>query len=193
MGFLYSFVKLDAQQSSRRRQLLDRYGQIAQLSALVPLLVISVSYLSRFIIRRYARFLLGSSNKEHQSPRVSTFRRSTAGSWKLRWRRFCWALDDELMDGWDGWGTRREWAIACLWALWLLLLVVKDTGDGMCDLTSLHTLRFPAFTLFPGSSLEMTSLSLSMQWRVTSPNCSTRYDPSVQSIQRRVSAGGMDR
>lgn len=133
MGLIYSFSSLDAQQLTHRRQLLDRYGQIAQLSALLPLVVIHASLLLRSIVDKYACFILGSSQKERQSPRVSTFRHSTAGAWKVKWRRLNWALDNEVLNGWDGYGTRREWVIAGLWALWLLLLVAKDTGDGKCE------------------------------------------------------------
>ena len=130
MGFFYSFVSPNAQQLERRRQLLDRYGQIAQLSALVPLLVIYISFFLRFFLNRYAISFFGSGRKAHQSPRVSTFRASTVGSWKVKWRRLNWALDDEVLQGWGGWGTRREWVVAGVWALWLLVLVVKDTADG---------------------------------------------------------------
>ena len=130
MGFLYSFVSPDAQQLERRRQLLDRYGQIAQLSALVPLLAVYISFFLRSFLNRYAVPFFGRGQKAHQSPRVSTFRASTAGSWKVKWRRLNWALDDEVLQGWAGWGTRREWVIAGVWALWLLVLVVKDTADG---------------------------------------------------------------
>lgn len=137
MGLYYSFISLDDQQLKRRRELLDRYGQIAQLSALVPLLVIYISFFSRYIISKYLSRLFHTAQKAHQSPRVPTFPQSTAGSLKASWRRFNWALDDEVLKGWDGWGTKRQWVIAGLWALWLLLLVVSDTGNGMYGFHSL--------------------------------------------------------
>lgn len=130
MGFFYSFVSPNAQQLERRRQLLDRYGQIAQLSALVPLLLIYISFFLRSFLNKSSISFFGSGRKAHQSPRVSTFRASTVGSWKVKWRHLNWALDDEMLQGWGGWGTRREWVIAGAWALWLLVLVVKDTADG---------------------------------------------------------------
>ena len=142
MGLFYAFVSLNAEQLGKRRQLLDRYGQIAQLSALVPLLLIYFTYLLRSVSSKYRIPFLGNPQKEHQSPRVSTFRESTAGSWRTKWRRLNWAFDDEVLNGWDGWGTKREWAIAGLWALWLLVLVFRDTGDGMY-ISRLHYLAFP--------------------------------------------------
>ena len=147
MGFIYAFVSLDAEQLGKRRQLLDRYGQIAQLSALVPLLLIYFTYLFHSISSRFRFSFLGRQQKEHQSPRVSTFRQSTAGSWRTKWRRLNWALDDEVLNGWDGWGAKREWAIAGLWALWLLVLVFRETGDGMYISYS-HYLALPFPVLY---------------------------------------------
>ena len=34
-----------------------------------------------------------------------------------------------------GWDTRQEWLIATLWAMWLLVLVFRDTGDDYLHLT----------------------------------------------------------
>lgn len=149
MGLFYSFVSLDGVQLKRRRELLDRYGQIAQFSALVPLLLIYLSFLVRLLASKYNISIFGRPQKAHQSPRVSSFRQSTAGAWRIRWRRLNWALDDEVLQGWDGWGTRREWAIAGLWALWLLVLVVKDTGDGM------YGPYFPLIMLSPSLSMSV--------------------------------------
>ena len=150
MGLFYSFVSPDAQQLERRRQLLDRYGQIAQLSALVPLLLIYISFFLRYLLNRYAISFFGRGQKAHQSPRVSTFRAPTAGSWKVKWRRFNWALDDEVLRGWDGWGTRREWAFAGGWTLWLLLLVFKDTTNGVYS-SHYFRLLFLFFSLLKAS------------------------------------------
>ena len=130
MGLFYAFVSLDEVQLKRRRELLDRYGQIAQFSALVPLLLVYISFLVRLMSNKYHFSIFERSRKAHQSPRVSTFKESTAGAWKIKWRRLNWALDDEVLQRCDGWGTRREWVVAGVWALWLLVLVVKDTGDG---------------------------------------------------------------
>ena len=140
MGLIYSFVSLEPEQLTRRRQLLDRSGQIAQLSAVALLLSIYVSSLLRSALRRYLFPLFGRSPKEHQSPRVSTFRQAAAGPWKTRWRRAKWALEDEV---WDGWGTKKEWAVAGVWALWLLACVIRDTGDGMCGSHLFTALAFP--------------------------------------------------
>ena len=116
MGFIYSFVSLNPEQLAERRQLLDFYGQVAQLSALVPIVVIYLSYIFRNVLKRFPGSSGRRSTKAHQSPRVSNFQRSASpGPWALRWRRFKWALNEEIIKGWDGWGTKGVWATAVLW------------------------------------------------------------------------------
>ena len=125
MGLGYHFVSLNQAQTERRRQLLDNYGQFAQISALViPLLAFQASFAVRFLVRK-----LRSSGKvkEHQSPRVSDFPKPVAVSSSSYWSRLRWTLDEQIV---QGWGTRLEWVIGAVWTTWLLLLVVKDTGDG---------------------------------------------------------------
>lgn len=127
MGLLWHFVSLDDAQSARRRQILDRYGQIAQLSALIPLLAFPIISAIRLAFRR-AKAFVGTVEKEHQSPQVSRFPKHLKNPSNAWWSRLQWALDEQVV---EGWGTRREWLIAGLWTVWLLVLAMKDTGDGM--------------------------------------------------------------
>ena len=128
MGFLYSFVSLDQAQLARRRQLLDNYGQFAQISGLaVPLLAFPISAAVRFVLGKVLNSKQDQRSKEHQSPRESSFPKVTAKPSNSFGARFRWALNEEVF---PGWGTRREWLVGALWTMWLLLLVVKDTGDG---------------------------------------------------------------
>lgn len=125
---LYRFVRLDTAQEAHRRQLLDSYGQFAQISALIPLLSFQLIFVTRFLGRKwngYARKPI----KVHQSPRLTDFPKHnqlTTSSFAARIR---WALGEEVA---RGWGTRLEWLIGAGWTVWLLLLTVKDTGDGAC-------------------------------------------------------------
>ena len=64
--------------------------------------------------------------KGHQSPVLAGSKRGNGGGLG-GWARLRWALDEELV---EGWGTRGQWLAAGVWASWLVLLAVKDTGDG---------------------------------------------------------------
>ena len=131
MGLFWHFVTLNAEQSARRRLLLDRYGQIAQLSALIPLLALPTLLALRLASKKISTFV-GPVEKEHQSPQVSRFPKTFKQPSNAWWGRLQWALDEEVV---EGWGTSREWLIGGSWMLWLLVLIVKDTGDGMSIVT----------------------------------------------------------
>lgn len=128
MGFPYHFVALDAEQELHRRHLLDSYGQFAQLSILLVPLIYQLFYGIRLLAGRFKNTSNYQPVKEHQSPVASRFKRPAAGLPSNAWGRLHWALDEEVL---EGWGTRQDWLIAGLWAIWLVMLAVKDTGDGM--------------------------------------------------------------
>jgi len=130
MGFIYSFVALDEAQLQHRRQLLDFYASIAQFFARILLLAIYVSNSLPFLSEKISKLLPGRRAKERQSPRKSRFEPPVASSWAVNWRRLSWYLDDDIIDGRDGWGTKREWVVAGVWTLWLLVLVFASTGNG---------------------------------------------------------------
>ena len=131
MGFPYHFVALNDEQNLRRRQLLDGYGQFAQLSILLLPLIYQLCLGMRLLISR-----IWSSNlqaaKDHRSPVVSSFKQPTSGYVTNLLAQVRWFLDGELFEGWN---TRQEWLVAGLWAMWLLVLVFKDTGDDYLHLT----------------------------------------------------------
>ena len=132
MAFPYHFVSLTEDQNERRRYLLDSYGQFAQLSVLLLPLIYQLSLGVSLLLKRLGRSSGYQSLKEHQSPVVNRTqgKRSIPISWS--WRRVSWYLDDEIAPRWE---TRKEWLMAGLWAAWLLLLVVKDTGDDYLHVT----------------------------------------------------------
>lgn len=128
MELPYHFVDLDKAQLAHRRKLLDNYGQFAQISALIiPVLSFQVFFAARFIIRKIRNNNFQLSRKARQSPRVATFTKPNTGLLATGWSRLRWALNEDVA---EGWGSSLEWMIAGLWTLWLLLLVIKDTGDG---------------------------------------------------------------
>lgn len=126
MGFAYHFVALNGEQELRRRHSLDRYGQFAQLSILLFPLIYQMSLTFPLLVKRLSGQRRYQPVKQHQSPIVSRFEPQATLPTNL-WARVRWTLDDEFV---EGWGTRQEWLIATLWTGWLLVLAVKDTGDG---------------------------------------------------------------
>ena len=131
MGFPYHFVNLNDEQNLRRRQLLDGYGQFAQLSILLLPLLYQLCLGVRLLASR-----AWSSNsqavKEHQSPVISGFKKPARGHATRSLTRIRWFLGGEILEGWN---TRQEWLIAGLWTMWLLILVFKDTDDDYLHLT----------------------------------------------------------
>ncbi|MCJ1372574.1 hypothetical protein MMC20_003799 [Loxospora ochrophaea] len=126
MGWPYHF----SSQTPDRRALLDRYANIAQLSALIFVFAIRLFYVLRYSFNKLVQN--GSSVKGHSKARRSDFR--PAGKWSLLAisRRLSWWIDGEVA---QGYGTWREWLLATAWAGWLLILTVKDTGDDYLHLT----------------------------------------------------------
>ena len=132
MGFPYHFVDLNEEQDQRRRYLLDSYGQFAQLSVLLLPLIYQLSFGIRLLLSRTQRRAGYQQVKEHQSPRIARFNGTKTPVPKWSWQGFNWWMGDEVA---QGWGARKEWAITFSWAAWLLLLIVKDTGDDYLHLT----------------------------------------------------------
>ena len=56
-----------------------------------------------------------------------------------------------------GWNTRQEWLIVSLWAMWLLVLVFKDTGDDYLHLTK-------RFGIVAASQLPLHYLLAAKSW-----------------------------
>jgi hypothetical protein len=127
MGFPYHFVALDGEQESRRRDLLDHYAQSAQLSILLLPLIYQLSYGLWLLVGRSRSQREYQPGKQYQSPIVSNSISPVKTLPSSSWHRVRWALNEEFV---EGWGTRQEWLIATLWTGWLLMLAVKDTGDG---------------------------------------------------------------
>ena len=127
MGWPYHFVSLDDGQQVRRRQLLDSYGQFAQFSILLLPLIYQLSLGVRLLFERLQRRHVYKPVKEHQSPVASGFKQSAIDGTGNAWAKLRWALDEPVAQGWE---TRKEWLAILVWGAWLLLLVLKDTGDG---------------------------------------------------------------
>jgi hypothetical protein len=124
MAWPYHFVDLDKDQRHLRRDLLDRYGAYAQLSAFVPLLVYQLYRLGVWATSGRERSQKYSSVPSSPSLKNS---RLSAGVLRKQWRHIMWWLEDEL---YVGWGLKGHWIVGVLWAAWLMFLSVHKTGDG---------------------------------------------------------------
>ena len=133
MDWPYSLsVSLSEEQQVTRRRLLDAYGQFAQLSVLLLPLFYQLSLAIRLIASRILTRSQPKVVKDHQSPAVSTQRQKHGPPNRGGWEWLCWVSDEEIV---HGWGTLQHWFLALLWASWLLVLVVKDTGDDYLHVT----------------------------------------------------------
>lgn len=131
MQFPYSFTSPDEAQLQQRRHLLDTYGRLAQFSILIPLICYCSPSVLRFLQDNVSTIQPSGKTKEHASPVVSRFGEISPGPQQTvtsQWRRVRWLLDDEIL---PGWGTWRVLLIATLWTVWLFVLAIRDTGDGM--------------------------------------------------------------
>ena len=153
MGLPYHFVKLSDEQNLRRRQLLDGYGQFAQLSILLLPLIYQLCLGMRLLISRIWPSK-PRAVKEHQSPIISNMKRPTSDYAATVLARTRWFLDEEIREGWN---TRQEWLIASLWTIWLLVLVFKDTGDDYLHLTK-------RFGIVAASQLPLHYLLAAKSW-----------------------------
>ena len=132
MAWPYHFVDTTSEQNSRRRFLLDNYGQFAQLSVLLLPLLYQLLLGIRLLSSRLSQRRSYQPVKDHQSPVPSQLRVSQRHAPSWTWRKFKWWLDSEVA---TDWGTRKEWLFAAFWTAWLCLLVVRDTGDDYLHVT----------------------------------------------------------
>lgn len=123
MAWPYQFVDLTDAQKLERRQLLDKYANIAQISALVPLLVIQVYFVLWHLTHDKT-----DGKKEHHGDRV--------GIVQKLWRKFSWWCGEPIQIGSLHSGSRGETLMAVGWLSWLLFLCFPETGDGRFYISS---------------------------------------------------------
>ncbi|KAK1075391.1 hypothetical protein LTR74_000353 [Friedmanniomyces endolithicus] len=136
MGWPYHFLDLNTEQRQQRRQSLDYHGNIAQVSILVPLILLQCYF---FVSWLHTRWRKQNDLDVPSSPRVKgerSFRKTTSAKrFVATWRRLQWwcsgpcnILGTEL-------GTNGEVVAAVLWTGWLLLLCSLQTGEDYLHLT----------------------------------------------------------
>jgi hypothetical protein len=127
MAWPYHFLDLSEEEKQLRRELLDRYGVYAQLSALVPILAFQLYRLWIWVYSERQRSKVAYS-KVPSSPIAKHAKRSSSGVVMKKWRGLVWWLEGEVG---KRWGLRGHWIAAGAWTTWLLFLCVHRTGHGM--------------------------------------------------------------
>lgn len=132
----YHFQDLTSEQKAQRRDLLDWYGLIAQLSILAPLLALQLYFFAVWTKKRWenaneletpsspyakARGDGGSGGRNA----LSFMRRIQSG-----FSRFVWWCGDSVDVLGYHLGAKGDVLIAACWACWLLFLCFPQTGEG---------------------------------------------------------------
>lgn len=132
MSWPYKIIlEFTEEEKHSRRVLLDRYGVYAQLSTLIPILCFQLYRLVLWVLGARRRSKIRYSELP-SSPVSKRGRNSKTGSVVKWWRVFKWWLGGEVA---EGWGIRGHWIAGVAWVSWLLVLCVRETGDGMFNLT----------------------------------------------------------
>ncbi|VBB81863.1 Putative ferric reductase transmembrane component [Podospora comata] len=135
--FTYRFIEgLTEAEKQARRRALDNYGLAAQLSDLLPVVLILLYRLTKWVVRERVD---GSANGEYaavpSSPVMKKRREEGVRSWSVRKRRLRWWLGEDVVVAGHVYGQRDQWIVGVVWFLWLAVLSVKDTGEDYLHLT----------------------------------------------------------
>jgi hypothetical protein len=130
MSWPYHIIDLTNPQKHQRRELLDRYGVYAQLSALIPILGYQLYRLGVWVYSERQRSKIAYSAVP-TSPALKRNRHTTSGSIVQKLKTARWWLEGEVA---PGWGIRGRLVAGGVWTTWLLFLCFHKTGDGMSTL-----------------------------------------------------------
>ncbi|KAK0673662.1 putative ferric reductase transmembrane component [Cercophora samala] len=135
--FTYRFIEgLTQAEKLARRQALDNYGLAAQLSDLLPVVLILLYRLAKWVVQERVE---GSSNGEYaavpSSPVMKRRREEGVRDWSVRKRRLQWWLGEDVVVAGHVYGQRDQWIVGVVWLVWLVVLSVKDTGEDYLHLT----------------------------------------------------------
>lgn len=118
-----------------RRQILNRYAGVAQLSAFLPVLLFLAWRLASWAFKA-VEAKKGAYNAIPESPLRKVRRQGPLGTWESRYRHLQWWLGDDVVFLGRTWGQRDEWVFGLGWGFWMLILTVTETGDGKAANTS---------------------------------------------------------
>ncbi|EMD01164.1 hypothetical protein BAUCODRAFT_200000 [Baudoinia panamericana UAMH 10762] len=132
MGWAYRFLDLTQDQKQHRRQLLDTYAAVAQVSVIIPLLIAQCYFFATWLMRRSQH---RSDNEPPRSPHGHNAKHDGSRAYAVLARKVSWWLSDPLdLFGYHV-GTKGELIGAFIWTSWLLTLCFLQSGDDYLHLT----------------------------------------------------------
>lgn len=131
MSWSYRFLKLTKDEVHARRETIDRYALYAQISTLLPALVLAVARVTLRRLRNGANIAgRGTYDAVPHSPTIKNHRRTLVGSLGHKARIVSWWLETDVSLFGFAAGVREQWLLGVGTFCWLLLLCVLETGDG---------------------------------------------------------------
>ncbi|KAM7221882.1 Ferric/cupric reductase transmembrane component 2 [Rhypophila decipiens] len=121
MTWPLEFQDLSPADKQVRRQELDRYAEIAQLSVFLPL---ALGILHRIVTSWTSK---PRSDTYSVIPNYPPAKPQRPGELSARLRKLSWWLGEDFIAFGASWGQRDQWIVGVSWGLWLLLLCVLDT------------------------------------------------------------------
>lgn len=129
---MWHFLDLNHDQKLERRRLLDLYGSLAQVSALIPLTLLQLYFLVIWFQRRWLR--KHDADAIPSSPHLKKQRLDAVNGPAARFQSFrnktIWWMGDTL-DIWGSRVTKGEIAAGVVWTAWLIFLSCVQTQGGM--------------------------------------------------------------
>lgn len=129
MTWPYHFLELTAAEKYDRRLSLNKHAAYAQLSALLPLVLVLIVRCARWLAARIAA-RRGTYDAVPNSPAAKHQRKSSPAWWLAAGRRLSWWLGDDIVVLGQNFGRRDQLVFGTAWALWLLFLSLQGTGEG---------------------------------------------------------------
>jgi len=135
---MWHFLDLSQDQKLERRRLLDLYGSLAQVSALIPLSILQIYFFIGWLRRRWSkrngRDDIPSS--PHLKKQRSDILTGSVARSKEIWRTTSWWMGDRV-DIWKSRVTKGEIVTGIVWTAWLIFLSCIQTQGGMsCSFVS---------------------------------------------------------
>jgi len=124
MAWPFEFLDLSQADKLLRRQELDRYASIAQLSVVLPV--------AAGLLYRVVNWARNSRTGAYDAiPNYPSLKAQRQRSWTGQLQKIKWWLGEDVVVFGTVRGQRDQWVFGTFWTFWLLLLCLLDTHRGM--------------------------------------------------------------